>query len=145
MSEISRSALLMYSVEEMFQLVNDIHAYPDFLPDCVDAKILSTQGDKLSASLQISKCGINKTFTTENTLVTNERITMKLVNGPFKYLHGDWCFFALDDQACKVSLDLKFEFKSKIVEFTFGRIFNELVGSMIKSFADRAKVVYGER
>lgn len=145
MSEISRSALLMYSAEEMYQLVNDINKYPHFLPGCVDARVLSKEGDSLCASMKVAKAGVNKTFITENTFIYAELISMKLIEGPFKYLHGDWRFLAIDDQACKVSLDLQFAFKSKIVEFTFGRIFNELVGSMIKSFADRAKVVYGER
>ena len=145
MSEISRSALLMYSAEEMFQLVNDVNAYPDFLSGCVAANIISSDSEKLTASLQISKCGINKTFTTENTITENELISMKLINGPFKYLYGNWVFLALDEQACKVSLNLSFEFSSKLVELTFGRIFTELTGSMIKSFSDRAKIVYGER
>lgn len=145
MSEISRSALLMYSAEEMYQLVFDIKAYPEFLPGCVAAEIISIQDNSVLASLQVAKAGIQKTFSTKNTIIVNELISMNLVDGPFKYLHGDWRFIALDEMACKVTLDLEFEFKSKIAEFTFGRIFNELLGSMVKSFAERAKVVYGER
>ena len=145
MSEISRSALLMYSAEEMFKLIENIRAYPEFLPGCVDAHILSTDGSSLRASIQIAKAGINKTFTTENTLITNELISIKLVDGPFKYLDGNWRFLALDEEACKVSLDLNFEFSSKLVELAFGRIFHELIGSMMKSFSERAKLTYGER
>ncbi|MCK5818545.1 MAG: SRPBCC family protein [Psychromonas sp.] len=145
MPEVSRSALLMYSADEMFQLVNDIDAYPEFLIGCVGSQIISKQGNALYASIEVAKAGIHKTFTTENTLINGQRISMKLVDGPFEHLSGNWRFLRLDDKACKVNFDLSFEFTSKLVEFTFGRIFNSLVGSMMTSFAARAKVIYGER
>ncbi len=145
MAEVSRSALLMYSAEEMYQLVNDVTAYPEFLPGCVDAQVLQHVEDSMSASVTVSKAGIKQIFTTENSLLNGRAIKMSLVDGPFKHLSGGWQFLPLDEQACKVSLDLKFEFSSKLVEVAFGRIFNELVGSMVKSFSERAKVVYGVR
>lgn len=145
MAEVSRSALLMYSADEMYRLVNDVSAYPEFLPGCVDASILTHEQDRMRASVVVSKAGIKQQFTTDNSLVNGQSIGMNLVDGPFKHLRGGWTFLALDDQACKVSLDLQFEFSSKLVEVAFGRIFNELVGSMVKSFSERAKVVYGVR
>lgn len=145
MAEVSRSALLMYSAEEMYKLVNDVVAYPEFLPGCVETNILSSSKELMSASIRVSKVGISQIFTTENRLVANRSIQMNLVDGPFKHLTGDWTFTELDEQACKVSLDLQFEFKSAFFERAFGRAFNELMGTMVKSFADRAKVVYGTR
>ncbi len=145
MAEVSRSVLLMYSADEMYKLVNDVSAYPDFLPGCVDAKILSQVDDLMVALVVVSKAGIKQQFTTENKLLDGRSIAMNLVDGPFKHLSGGWTFFPLDEKASKVSLDLTFEFSSKLVEIAFGRIFNELVGSMVKSFAQRAKVVYGIR
>ncbi len=145
MAQVSRSALLMYSAEEMYQLVNDVTAYPEFLPGCVDANILAANENTMRASVKVSKAGISQTFTTENVLVNGQSILMNLVDGPFKHLTGGWTFTKLDEQACKVNLDLDFEFNSSLVEIAFGRIFNELVGSMVKSFSSRAKVVYGIR
>ncbi|MCG6201541.1 type II toxin-antitoxin system RatA family toxin [Psychromonas antarctica] len=145
MAEVSRSALLMYSADEMYQLVNDVCAYPEFLSGCVDANILFSSEHVMRAVLKVSKAGISQTFTTENRLVDGRTIDMHLVNGPFKNLSGGWTFTALDETACKVSLDLKFEFSSSLVELAFGRIFNEMIGSMVKSFAARAKVIYGIR
>ncbi|WP_022940131.1 SRPBCC family protein [Psychromonas hadalis] len=145
MAEVSRSALLMYSADEMYKLVNDVTAYPHFLPGCVDAKVLTHVDDVMNASVTVAKAGIKQVFTTENRLSDGRSIEMNLIDGPFKHLSGGWIFMPLDKQACKVSLDLKFEFSSKLVELAFGRIFNELVGSMVKSFAERAKVVYGVR
>jgi len=145
MAQVSRSALLMYSAEEMYELVNDINAYPDFLPGCVDANILTTNENAMRASVKVSKAGVSQTFTTENILVNSQSILMNLVDGPFKHLSGGWTFTKLDEQACKVNLDLKFEFNSALAELAFGRIFHDLVGSMVTSFSSRAKVVYGIR
>lgn len=145
MAQVSRSALLMYSAEEMYQLVNDVNAYPEFLPGCVDANILTNADNVMRASVKVSKAGISQTFTTENILVNGQSILMNLVDGPFKHLRGGWTFSELDEQACKINLDLEFEFNSSLVELAFGRIFHELVGSMVKSFSSRAKVVYGIR
>lgn len=145
MAQVSRSALLMYSAQEMYQLVNDVNAYPEFLPGCSETVVLSDNDSVMKASVKVSKAGISQTFVTENRLEPGKSITMNLVDGPFKLLTGGWTFIALDDQACKVCLDLQFEFSSKLVELAFGRIFHELVGSMVKSFSNRAKTVYGIR
>lgn len=135
----------MYSADEMYQLVNDVNAYPEFLPGCVAANVLSSDMQCMRASVKVAKAGISQSFTTENQLVANKSIKMKLIDGPFKHLTGGWTFTSLDEQACKVSLDLKFEFSSSLVEFAFGRVFHELLASMVKSFAARAKMVYGIR
>ncbi|AGH81447.1 cyclase/dehydrase [Psychromonas sp. CNPT3] len=145
MAEVSRSALLMYSADEMYQLVNDVESYPAFLPGCVGAQLLMHENNMMRARVKVSKAGISQSFTTENVLTPGKQIEMHLLEGPFKSLSGGWVFIPLDSQACKVCFDLKFEFKSKLIELAFGRIFKDLVGSMVKSFAERAKSVYGER
>lgn len=143
MPRITRSALLMYSAEQMFNLVNDVDTYPDFLPGCTGTRILDSQDDQITAAVDVSKAGISKTFTTKNTLIAAQEVKMDLVDGPFKKLTGGWTFKALDSTACKVSLDLEFVFSSKLVEVAFGRIFSDLVNNMVQSFTDRAKEVYG--
>jgi len=137
MPRITRSALLMYSADQMFNLVNDVDAYPEFLPGCTGTRILDEHAN------QMAKAGISKTFTTKNTLVPGQEVRMDLVDGPFKKLAGGWTFKALDETACKVTLDLEFVFSSKLVEVAFGRIFSDLVNNMVQSFTDRAKEVYG--
>ncbi len=77
--------------------------------------------------------------------MTNSQIQMQLESGPFKALSGGWTFVPLSDEACKVVLSLDFEFSNKIVEFAFGKIFNELTAAMVGAFTQRAKQVYGER
>lgn len=84
MASIERSALVSFSCQQMFDLVNDIEAYPEFVPGCVGATILEQSADHKVAKLNISKAGIGKSFTTRNTLHAPERIDMELVDGPFK-------------------------------------------------------------
>ena len=135
----------MYSSKEMFDLVNDVDAYPEFLPHCSDSKIISQQETCMTASLEISKAGIKKWFTTENTIIDEHTLTLRLVDGPFKALQGRWHFQVLDESACKVQLQLEFEFASKLIELAFGRVFNEVAKNMVNAFTERAKQVYGPR
>ncbi|GAA0498704.1 type II toxin-antitoxin system RatA family toxin [Tatumella terrea] len=142
MAQISRSALVPFSAEKMYQLVNDVDAYPQFLPGCTGSRIIDSSENQMTASVDVSKAGISKTFTTLNTLTNNQRIHMQLVEGPFRKLSGGWQFFALGDDACKVELSLDFEFTNMLVEMAFGRVFKELANSMVQAFTIRAKEVY---
>ncbi|XQW86058.1 SRPBCC family protein [Thalassotalea piscium] len=143
MPVVSRNALVMYSVEQMYQLVNDVLAYPQFLPDCSDSKIIEQQDNKMTAALLVSKGGLTKWFTTENIMIENKQVLLNLIDGPFKRLQGSWQFTPLSEQACKISLDLDYEFSSKVFDLAFGRVFNSLANSMVHAFSQRAKEVYG--
>jgi ribosome-associated toxin RatA of RatAB toxin-antitoxin module len=144
MPQIEKSALVMYSSQEMIELVNDVNAYPAFLPHCCGAQVLEHNGESMTASIEISKAGLKKRFTTKNSFCDNQ-INMQLVDGPFKSLSGHWQFIELDDRACKVCLKLEFEFSSKLIELAFGKIFNEVAKNMVSAFTSRAKEVYGSR
>jgi len=133
----------MYSVDQMYNLINDVESYPQFLPDCIDSKVVSQNDDSMTASLLVSKGGMKKWFTTENTLLLNSQVDMKLVDGPFKKLTGGWNLTVLSDDACKIELALEYEFSSKIFDLAFGRVFNQLANNMVQAFTTRAKEVYG--
>ncbi|WP_159819088.1 SRPBCC family protein [Colwellia sp. 20A7] len=143
MPSISRSALVMYSVEQMFQLINDVLAYPQFLPDCSNSKIITEDDNSVTAALLVSKAGLNKWFTTKNTFISNQQVQLELVDGPFNKLYGRWLLTALSEDACKVSLELEYEFSNKMFDLAFGRIFNHLTNNMVQAFTQRAKDVYG--
>ncbi|MBL4899682.1 MAG: type II toxin-antitoxin system RatA family toxin [Colwellia sp.] len=143
MPSISRSALVMYSADQMFQLINDVLAYPQFLPDCSHSKIISQDESSVTASLLVSKAGLKKWFTTKNTLVSNQQVTLELVDGPFNKLQGHWLLTPLSDEACKVSLELEYEFSNRMFDLAFGRIFNHMTNNMVQAFTQRAKQVYG--
>ncbi len=142
MPQISRSALVPYSAEQMYKLVNDVLAYPTFLPGCTGSRILNSSDSQMIAAVDVSKVGISKTFTTRNSLDENSAIHMQLVDGPFKSLSGGWRFTSLSPEACKIELDLDFEFTNKLVELAFGQIFKELANNMVQAFTLRAKEVY---
>ena len=133
----------MYSVDQMFQLINDVLAYPQFLPDCSNSKIITEDDNSVTAALLVSKAGLNKWFTTKNTFISNQQVQLELVDGPFNKLYGRWLLTALSDDACKVSLELEYEFSNKMFDLAFGRIFNHLTNNMVQAFTQRAKDVYG--
>lgn len=142
MPEINRSALVRYSAAQMYQLVNDVPSYPQFLPGCVASQVLEQREGEMLASLTVKKAGLTQAFTTRNTLITDSAVTMALESGPFKQLQGNWRFQPLRADACKVELSLDFEFSNTLVEAAFGRVFNELAMNMVQSFSNRAKEVY---
>ena len=142
MPQISRTALVPFSAEQMYQLVNDVKSYPDFLPGCTGSRVLEFGPTQMTAAGDVSKAGISKTFTTRNTLTSNQSILMSLVDGPFKKLIGGWKFIPLSPEACKIEFHLDFEFTNKLIEMAFGRIFKELAANMVQAFTSRAKEVY---
>jgi len=143
MAIINRSALVRYSASQMFALVDDIQAYPEFLPWCKTATELSRDEDEVRATLELSRAGIHKTFSTCNRLQPGKMIEMRLLEGPFRHLEGFWRFERLGDEACKVSLDLEFEFSNKILEVTLGPVFNQIANSLVDAFCERAVTSYG--
>lgn len=143
MPQVNRSVLVAYSAEQMYELVNDAEFYPEFLPGCVDSKIISRTETTQVASIEVAKIGIRKTFTTSNRMTPNRRVELDLVEGPFKSLKGEWNFIPLGDNACKIEFQLDFEFNNPIIDFAFAKIFNEFMGSMVQAFTRRAKQIYG--
>ena len=142
MPSVHRSALVPYSATKMFNLVNDVVSYPKFLPGCSEAKILNSDSESMMASLLITKAGVKQWFTTHNKLVSGKSIAMDLQDGPFKKLVGGWTFSELSEDACKIELNLDFEFTSSLAQVAFGKAFSSLANGMVKAFTDRAKEVY---
>jgi len=142
MPQISRTALVPFSAEQMYQLVNDVKSYPDFLPGCTGSRVLELGPTQMTAAVDVSKAGISKTFTTRNTLTSNQSILMSLGDGPFKKLIGGWKFIPLSPEACKIECHLYFEVNNKLIQLAFGRILKDLDMNMVQAFTTRAKEVY---
>lgn len=143
MPAVSRSALVPFSAEQMFGLVDDVDNYSSFLPWCRSSRVLSRDADEVRATLEVAVSGINKSFTTCNRLQHGKMIEMRLVEGPFKHLQGFWRFDALTAQACKVSLDLEFEFASGLMGMALGPVFGPIANGLMDAFLRRAGEVYG--
>ncbi|MBA3660237.1 MAG: type II toxin-antitoxin system RatA family toxin [Gammaproteobacteria bacterium] len=144
MNTLHRNAIVPYSNRQMFELVNNIEDYPRFLPWCQSSKILSRTEHEVIASLEINWKGIHKTFTTRNILHPFDRMEICLVNGPLKHLDGIWHFQSLDVKACKIILDLEFEFAGGLIDRFFQPVFQHIANTLVEAFCKRATELYGK-
>lgn len=142
-SRIQRSAVVPYTAEQMFDLVNDVPAYPEFLPFCRAAAVLTQSSHEIKARLELAKGALHKSFTTRNQLDPPRRIEMHLLDGPFKRLHGTWSFAREGERRTRVALDLEFEFSNRLMGLALGPVFHQLANSMVDAFVQRAQVLYG--
>jgi ribosome-associated toxin RatA of RatAB toxin-antitoxin module len=142
MAIIHRNALVQYSAEQMYSLVNTITDYPEFVPYCSGTEILSSTENEIIAKLLLDAGPIASSFTTRNNLIKNRQMKIELEDGPFSYLHGNWRFTQLGDDGCKVEFDLDFKFTSRIASIAFGKIFNKMTEKMFDAFLKRADTKY---
>lgn len=145
MATVARNALVPYRAAEMFSLVNDIESYPRFLPWCRTTRILSRNADEVQASIEIARGPVEKWFSTRNRLQQDKMIEIRLLDGPFRRLEGYWHFQDLGERACKVTLNLEFEFGNPILRLAIGPVFSQIANSLVDSFCRRAVDVYGKR
>ena len=143
MHRISKSAIVPYTPQQMFELVNNINDYSQFLNWCDSSSILNQSDNQITASVEINKGGIKQTFSTLNTLTPYQSIAMELVDGPFDELSGEWRFEPLGENAAKIHLDLQFKFKSMLIDMALSPVFKNIANSQLDSFVARAKYIYG--
>ncbi|TDR41962.1 ribosome-associated toxin RatA of RatAB toxin-antitoxin module [Tahibacter aquaticus] len=143
MIQIRRSALVRYSPGQMFDLVNDVEAYPRRFAWCVAADILQQDEASLTARLQVKAAGLSQSFTTRNTLLRPERIDMNLVDGPFRALTGGWSFTPLGEVGCKIALAMDFEYAGALIGSALRVGFQGLADRMVDDFVRVAARVYG--
>jgi ribosome-associated toxin RatA of RatAB toxin-antitoxin module len=146
MKTVHKSVLIWYSAEEMFALVTDVARYPEFLPWCDRSAVLRADGEGMDAEIGIAFGGIHQTFTTRNEHVPGREVRMKLVNGPFSRLDGQWKFIPLGgdpgQRACKVELELHYGFDNMALSALVGPVFDRIAGSLVDAFVKRAEQVY---
>lgn len=142
MARVQQAELVPYGAQSMFELVNDIDAYPQFLPWCARAWVTNRSEWQLRAGLAVAKGKLNYSFTTDNTLFPFHRIEMRLVDGPFRHLEGGWRF---DEQpvGCRIELNLEFEFSNRVVGVALTPAFKAITTSLVGSFRQRAHQLYG--
>lgn len=146
MKTVHRSVLIWYSAEEMFRLVTDVAQYPKFLPWCDRAAVLEEDESGMRAEVGISFAGIRQSFTTRNDHVPGRKVSMRLVDGPFSNLDGQWNFIPVGDagqRACKVELDMNYGFRNAALAAVVGPVFDRIAGSLVDAFVKRAEQVYG--
>lgn len=140
--KITRSALVTYSAMDMYKLVEAVTYYPQFLSWCTGTLVHEQSSEFQKASLTVVVAGITQSFTTLNTLISGERVEMKLFEGPFKNLQGEWRFKQLGEIGCKISLELDFEMTAGPMARLFGKGFGKIADRLVEDFCRRAEKVY---
>jgi len=141
---IHRSALVPLPASVLFDIVDDVARYPEFLPWCAGAEILEEREGELVAELELAGRGVRERFTTRNRRFPHERIELHLVQGPFRSFSGIWTFTRLGagaDEGCKVALALEFELAGAraLLGSAFGGVFVKAADRMVDAFCVRAR------
>lgn len=144
MALVEKTVLVAHSAERMFNLVDRVELYPEFLPWCGGGKVSPVNETTVHASVQIDYHHLKQSFTTENVRTPPHQIAMTLQDGPFKQLDGTWRFIPLNASACKIEFRLHYEFSSKMLEKLVGPVFHYIANSFVDAFIHRADKVYTE-
>ncbi len=127
----------------MFDLVDEVERYPEFLPWCSGTKVLVRDAERTRATIMINYYGVKQRFTTENAKVPAAEMSIRLVEGPFRVLDGSWRFRALKEDACKIEFVLHYEFSGRLLEKLVGPVFGYIANTLVEAFIQRARQVYG--
>jgi ribosome-associated toxin RatA of RatAB toxin-antitoxin module len=142
MQRVMKSVLVPYPAARMFELVDRVEDYPQFLPWCGGAKIIEQSGDRKTARIDIDYHGVRAHFTTDNVNRPPESIVITLKDGPFRHLHGEWRFRALGETGCKVEFELAYEFATQMLDKVIGPVFGHIARTFIDAFVKRAEAGY---
>jgi len=143
MAIVEKSVLVGHSAAQMYALVENVEAYPQFLPWCSGAEVRPLAAHRAVATLHVNYHGLRQHFTTQNRMEQAALIEMKLVNGPFKHLDGFWRFVPLAEEACKIEFRLSYELSGKLMEKIAGPVFGHIANTFVEAFVKRAVTLYG--
>jgi ribosome-associated toxin RatA of RatAB toxin-antitoxin module len=142
MSEVKKVVLVERSPAQMFALVDDVEDYPKFLPWCGGTELVERSDVLTVAILRINYHGIRSQFSTANEKQFPSSMKLRLREGPFRELEGEWLFKPLGESACKIEFRLHYEFSSKLLEMALGPVFNYIANTFVDAFVKRADQVY---
>jgi coenzyme Q-binding protein COQ10 len=134
--------ILRYTQDQLFDLVADVQRYPEFLPWCVGARVLTRTETDLTADLTIGFRMFRESFRSRVTLERPGLVRVTYENGPFRYLNNTWRFTPVQG-GTEVDFFVDFEFRSALLQAVIGVVFNEAVRVMVRAFERRAMVLYG--
>jgi ribosome-associated toxin RatA of RatAB toxin-antitoxin module len=142
MARVEKSVLVAHPPERMFELVDRVEDYPDFLPWCGGTELILRDELRTVATIHIAYLGIRQSFTTENHKLHPREMRITLQDGPFAELEGDWRFLPLGDDACKVEFRLQYVFSSRVLETLLAPVFGHITNTFVDAFVRRADEVY---
>jgi ribosome-associated toxin RatA of RatAB toxin-antitoxin module len=139
MREMTRSALVARPPELLYQLVEDVERYPEFVPGCTGAKVLERSAGEMLARLAVRSGPLRTEFTTRNRLQPGRSMRMDLVDGPFRTFEGNWTFTPVGSNGCRIELALRFQFSNLLKSALFEPLFEETAASLVRAFVGRAQ------
>lgn len=142
MAQVKKTVIINHSAGRMFLLVDDVLKYPEFLPWCGGVDLIEQNDHLTTATLHISYHGLRQKFTTENTKVFPDSMSIQLIDGPFKHLDGTWKFIPLNDEACKIEFSLNYEFSNQFLEKIIAPVFSHIANTFVDGFVIRADKIY---
>ena len=154
MKQVKKKVLLWYTPHEIYQIVTDVEAYPQFLPWCERVELLARDEQGPTVRLHLAYSGIRHAFTTRNVQVPDESIHIELVDGPFSLLDGLWRLGTLkvpggpdgsESTACRIDFEMRYEFSNAILEVAISPVFDRIANTFVDSFVRRAEQVHGPR
>jgi ribosome-associated toxin RatA of RatAB toxin-antitoxin module len=144
MKRIARSSIVEHGVAEMYALVENVEAYPEFLPWCRRARVLGRSAGRTVATLAVGLRGLSYEFTTENANRPPDAIDLALVEGPFRSFAAHWRLIALGAAASRIEFSMEYEFSGALVSRALGPLFEGIANTMVDAFARRADALHGK-
>lgn len=143
MAVVEKTVLIERTPAQMFDLVDRVEEYPQFLPWCGGTELHERTDTRTVATLHINYHGLKSHFSTENDKEAPSWMSIRLRDGPLKQMDGLWRFIPLGDSACKIEFRLHYEFSNKLLEKALGPVFNHIANTFVESFVKRANQRYG--
>ncbi len=138
MVRFRKTLLVSHSAKKMFDLVNDIPSYPEFLPWCSEAVVLEERGNQKIARLGMGYLGLRQSFSTINLANPPHSLILQLKEGPFRYLKGEWIFSPIDEESCQIIFSIEYDFDSKLLQKLIGPVFDMITKTLVDAFVKRA-------
>ena len=140
---IKKEPIILKDIETVFNIVNNVEKYKNFVPYCTNSEILLENDKIMEAKLEFNLKGFITSFTTKNEVNKNKSINMKLIDGPFKYLDGVWEFKSVDDKTI-IYLSINYEAENKFIEYTIGKSLDKITNYLVKAFTEESLKQNGE-
>ncbi len=139
MREVKKSATVAQPPSRLYELINDIERYPQFVPGCTHARVEARSASEIIATLGVRRGPLRAEFTTRNELEPEHRVQMHLVRGPFQMLEGEWTLTPLGQNGCRIELSVRFAFANRLSALLFEPLFQETAESLVDAFVTRAQ------
>jgi ribosome-associated toxin RatA of RatAB toxin-antitoxin module len=123
----------------MFELVDRVEAYPEFLPWCSHVDLIERTPQVTSARLQVSWHGLESRIATRNAKRFPEAMDLAFIEGPFERFTGTWRFVPLGEAGCRVEFSLDYAFASRALALALGPLFSHVLGTVVDLFVARAE------